>query len=145
MALKNLAILAVAAIVVAVALKNHQGSTLMRVVAVGSTEIQVEIADSSAKRVLGLSGREGLAPNSGMLFIFDSDQKWGMWMKDMRFPLDIIWADAVGNIVTIARGISPESYPKVFEPSAPARYALEVPAGWSAAHGVVEGDKVVVK
>ena len=114
-------------------------------VTIGSAIISAEVADTQVQRMRGLSGREGLAPDSGMLFIFETDGKWGIWMKDMRFSLDIIWADASGNIVTIERGAALESYPKAFEPSAPARYVLEVPAGFSERHGITEGMKLEFK
>ena len=80
-----------------------------------------------------------------MLFIFESDERWGIWMRDMLFPIDIIWADAGGAIVTIAKNIAPETYPHVFEPVAPARYALEVPAGFAARHGIAEGVRIKVR
>ncbi len=54
-------------------------------------EIKIEIADTPAKRARGLSGRESLAEGAGMLFIFPKPARQNFWMKDMKFPIDIIW------------------------------------------------------
>lgn len=58
---------------------------------IGNTEIKVQIADTVKTRADGLSGREQLADDEGMLFIFPYSGKHGFWMKDMNFNLDIIW------------------------------------------------------
>ena len=107
-------------------------------VTVGTSTILVEVADTNEKRTRGLSGRQSLSENHGMLFIFDYENNWGIWMKDMRFPIDIIWADSRGKIITIARNVSPGTFPNAFYPAAPARYVLELPAGETATRGIVE-------
>ena len=66
-----------------------------------------------------------------MLFVFDRDGNYGFWMKDMKFPIDIIFADAQKKIIMIYHNVQPDSYPKVFYPNAPARYVLETPAGFA--------------
>ena len=114
-------------------------------VTIGSTSFAVEVADTPELRQKGLSGHEPLAERTGMLFVFDTEDRWGIWMKDMRFSIDIVWADAQGTVVGVVHNATPESYPKVFEPPEPARYVLELPAGAAAAHGVVEGAQIVVQ
>ena len=109
-------------------------------VSIGSTTISVEVVDTYQERMQGLSGRTSLAESRGMLFVFEEEGNWGIWMKDMRFPLDIIWADSEGNIITIARDVAPETYPNAFYSKEPrARYVLEVPAGFTKMHGIAEG------
>src|SRR3989338_1806519 len=76
-----------------------------------------------------LSGRSGLAEGEGMLFVFPQDGKYGFWMKDMRFSIDILWLNASGMVVYMAQNVSPDSFPKSFESDVPARYVLELPAG----------------
>jgi uncharacterized membrane protein (UPF0127 family) len=61
-------------------------------------------------------------------------------MKEMNFPLDMIWIDGEGNIVDITRDATPESYPTVFTPVVPAQYVLEVSGGFSTAHDIHIGD-----
>lgn len=108
-------------------------------VVVGGVSVLVEIADTPENKQRGLSGRSSLPEGSGMLFIFDTDDEWGIWMKDMLFPIDIIWANTEGRVVGVVENASPDSYPKVFSPSRPARYVLEVPAGFAAEHKIREG------
>ena len=114
-------------------------------VSVGSTTISVEVADSPEERTQGLSGRARLPEGHGLLFIFQREGKWGIWMKDMKFPIDIIWMSREGNIITIARDVAPQTYPNAFYPAQPALYVLEVPAGFSDKNGIAEGMVVVLE
>lgn len=104
----------------------------------------VEVADTEASRERGLSGHAPLNDSEGMLFVFDTDARWGIWMKDMSFPLDIVWADAGGRIVHIERDVSPDTYPRIFAPPVPARYVVELPAGSVAKHAIAETSKIVL-
>ncbi len=115
-------------------------------VLIGTTEIQVEVADTQSERVQGLSGHAPLKEGEGMLFVFEEEGNWGIWMKDMQFSLDIIWAASDGTIITIASNVSPDTYPQVFYPAEPrATYVLEVPAGFAGRRGIAEGAKLVVQ
>lgn len=111
--------------------------------------VHVEVADTEDKREQGLSGRAGLQEGSGMLFVFDVPGKYGFWMKDMNFPIDIIFIDASGTVVSVVRDASPESYhlqpPQVFYPDLPAQYVLEVPAGFVASRAIGVGERVTFK
>lgn len=107
----------------------------------GSTTISVDIADTEAKQVQGLSGRTGLAENSGMLFVFETSAQWGIWMKDMNFPLDIIWLDKEFKIISVKENATPDSSPEVFKPSRPALYVLEVPAYYISSHNIKIGER----
>jgi hypothetical protein len=113
-------------------------------VTVGDTTIYVETAATEVARERGLSGRDSLAPNTGVLFVFDTDGEWGIWMKDMKFSIDILWLAEDGTVVTIAPNTSPDSYPQSFRPTAPAHYVLELPAGFAAAHSIGVGSKFVL-
>src|SRR3989344_6701349 len=61
-----------------------------RTVGINGASIFAEVVASADARRLGLSGREGMGANSGMLFVFDQAGLYDFWMKDMKFPLDII-------------------------------------------------------
>ena len=87
-----------------------------------------------------MSNREKLPANAGMLFVFDQPDYHSFWMKDMLFAIDIIWIDENKKIVDITHNAEPESYPKIFQPSSPAQYVLEVNSFWAAEHGIVIGD-----
>ncbi len=110
---------------------------------IGDTAVAVERADTETLREQGLSGRASLPEGQALLFVFDTDGMWGIWMKDMKFPLDIVWADSSGKITTIYRSVSPYTYPKVFYPAALTRYVVELPAGFAAAHGVATGTTIL--
>jgi len=116
----------------------------MRTITIGGVSLAVEVADTEILREQGLSGRSDLRSGKGMLFVFDTDGLWNIWMKDMQFPIDIVWTDVDGKVVTVALDIAPETYPKVFSPSSPARYVLELPAGFAAAHGIKEGSIIKI-
>ncbi len=114
----------------------------MKTITIGTTTIQVEVADTETSRTQGLSGRASLTDGSGMLFVFESEGSWGIWMKDMQFPIDIIFADQAGVASVIYHNVLPESYPEVFYPKTPALYVLEVPGGYAKKAGIVEGTKI---
>ncbi len=105
-----------------------------------SKKINIEKADTDEKRILGLSGRTSLAPDTGLLFIFDRSNYWGFWMKDMKFPIDILWLDKDFKVVTRMDRVAPETYPEVFLPRAAALYVLEINAGASQEYNIHEGD-----
>lgn len=104
--------------------------------------ITVDVAETELEREHGLSGREGLGENEGMLFVFQSDGMYAFWMKDMKFSIDMLWIAKNGEVVYVVPSVSPDTYPASFAPSKDARYVLELPAGWAASHGVKEGDTV---
>ncbi len=110
------------------------------IVMLDGVNVHVDLATTPAEQEQGLGGRTGLAANQGMLFIFPQDGEYAFWMKDMQFPIDIIWLDHTGTVMYIVPNLAPATYPKAFGPSDPSRYVLEVPAGFVAAHGVNVGD-----
>ena len=94
-------------------------------------EISVEVADTVEKRSLGLGKRSGLENGWGMLFVFEKRKQHGFWMKDMQFPLDIIWLEN-HRIVHILRNIQPAipgEKPQTMSPPVPANFVLEIDAG----------------
>lgn len=109
---------------------------------IGNTEIFVGIADNDASRAQGLSGRESLQENEGLLFVFEHPDRYGFWMRDMYFAIDMIWIDSGKQIVHIESSVEPETFPKVFRPEGDALYVLEVNAGFSEKHDIEVGDHI---
>lgn len=109
---------------------------------VGDNRIAIEIADTDAARTLGLSGRSAIDKQKGLLFMFPETDYHGMWMKDMRFSIDIVWIGEDLKVVDIAKGVSPETYPRVFRPKVPALYVLEVNSGYVDLIGINVGQTV---
>ncbi len=118
--------------------QNPASSTVQ----IGGETIRITVAATEAAREQGLSGRTELADDEGMLFVFPRDGNYAFWMKDMLFSIDIIWISPDGRVVHIAPNVSPTTYPEDFVSPTPARYVLEVPAGFADAHGVNVGDIV---
>ncbi|MBI4137870.1 MAG: alpha/beta fold hydrolase, partial [Candidatus Sungbacteria bacterium] len=112
--------------------------------------IALEVAADGAAQRIGLSGRDGLAPDSGMLFLFDPPAPGPIWMKGMRFPLDIFWIR--GNRITaLERAVPPPRDPGAGEPTLPiygARdpvdFVLETAAGFARSAGIRVGDAISV-
>lgn len=118
-------------------------------VEIGEVVFKVEVAESMASRAKGLSGRESLGEDEGMLFIFNSTGKRSFWMKDMKFPIDIIWIseDKIAgleknvkpepdkNLFNLTNYISPEGVDKV----------LEINAGLADKFGFKVGDEIGIK
>lgn len=104
------------------------------------TPLSLEVLSTPLERAKGLSGRENLEEGKGILFVFPKEGKYGFWMKDMKFPIDIIWIDENFRIVGIENSLSPESYPESFYPPENIQYVIEVPAGFSQRHSVIIGE-----
>lgn len=109
-------------------------------VKIGNTELKVEIVSTNEKRAKGLSGRKELKENEGMLFVFDKLAKNYFWMKEMNFPLDIIWFDQNKKIIYLEKNVLPSSYPKSFGSDFDSQYVLEVSAFFSDRNNLKIGD-----
>lgn len=112
-------------------------------------EIYAEVVDTPQSRAQGLSGRKGLAEDEGMLFVFDHPGKYGFWMKDMLFSIDMVWISVDGTVVHIERNVTPETYskhtpPQTFVNAPDAKYVLELASGVSEKLGVYLGSKVIL-
>lgn len=101
------------------------------------------VADSEAERSMGLSGKKFLPSNTSMLFEFDKPDMHGIWMKDMLFPIDIIWLDKNKVIVNLISDAEPSTYPHVFYPPKSSLYVLEVRAGLIKERGLKLGDEIL--
>lgn len=109
-----------------------------------NSPITVTVADDDDSRRQGLSGVESLGDQEGKLFIFDEPGQWGIWMRGMRFAIDIIWIDGDMRIVHIEENIDPSTFPQVFSPAKPARFVLEVNAYFVDAMKIEVGQMVHV-
>jgi len=114
-------------------------------VKISETVFNVEIADDAAERGIGLSGRDSLNRNSGMLFVFDQPGLYNFWMKDMNFALDFIWIDKDLKIIDIDSDVQQSSYPQAFTSSTAAKYVLEIAAGGIAANDIDLGSTVELR
>ena len=108
----------------------------------------VEVAADSETRIRGLSGRPSLNSGTGMLFIFENSERFRFWMREMEFPLDIVWISSGCVVVDISVDVpvpDPETplndLPR-YSPEGTARYVLEINGGEAATLGLGAGDQV---
>jgi uncharacterized membrane protein (UPF0127 family) len=132
-----LVLIVVAGILMISSINKHQS-----MVSIGGQVVYARLATNEPTRQKGLSGTAKLGDNEGMLFVFDTSGRWGIWMKDMKYNIDIIWMDSNKKIVYISQDVAPDTYPKVFLPDKDAQYVLELPAGFTAKHNVNVGQVV---
>jgi uncharacterized membrane protein (UPF0127 family) len=106
----------------------------------GMHVVRAELAADFTTRMQGLMHRKSLAPNSGMLFVFDEISIHCMWMKNTLIPLSVAFVDATGTIANIA-DMEPHSEQSHCA-SRPALFALEMTRGWFAERGIKPGMKL---
>jgi len=102
---------------------------------------QVEIADTSAKREMGLQYRRELADDKGMIFLFPAESIQSFWMKNTSIPLDMIFINRERKIA----GIVEQTLPFSLDPrsvSSPSQFVLEINGGLSKKYGFKAGDAV---
>lgn len=126
-------------VILAGALYQYQESSK---VSFGNHKISLETVSSESKRSQGLSGRENLDENTGMLFVFEQPGLHCFWMKDMKFPIDILWLDVDKKVIDIRPSVEPSTYPAQFCPAQNASYVIEVQAGRCANSGVDIGTHI---
>ena len=89
----------------------------------------VLLSNTNESRTQGLSGRQNLPDDTVMLFAFDVPGRLGFWMKDMLFPIDIIFLDENMKVVNYFDNVKPETYPNVFYSESDSKYVIEMNAG----------------
>jgi hypothetical protein len=119
-------------------------------VKVAGQRLEAEVAVSPAERARGLSGRDHLERDRGMLFVWPRPGPRRFWMKGTHIPLSVAFLDEQGRILNIQRMAIPETAPSGWPPDGyrrypsrgPARFALETNRGWFRRHGITPGDRV---
>lgn len=97
----------------------------------------------------GLSGTDSLQTDHAIVFVFPREEKWSIWMKDMNYPIDILWLDGDKNVVYAEKDAQPSTYDKddpnnskQFVPDKAARYVIEMASGTIERTGITIGDSV---
>ncbi len=111
------------------------------------TCLEVEVVSKEEDLMRGLQGRNGLGENKGMFFVFDHEDIYRFWMKDMKFSIDILWLDSKGKIINVASACPPclQEPCEVYAPLDKARYVLEVASGYALTHDFKKGDTLQLK
>ena len=114
-------------------------------ITVNGVNLQADIALTTDEQSKGLSIKDILQPDEGMLFPYESPRILSFWMKDMKFPIDIIWLDSDKKVVHIEESLQPCS-PLLpcssYSPDVQAQYVLETVAGFTSANGISKGTPV---
>lgn len=112
--------------------------------------LEVQIADTEARRVRGLMFQNQLPYSEGMIFVFNESGIYSLWMLNMQFSLDMIWFDGAGNVVHIEQNIPPcKSATEIMAcqsiiPSGEAKYILEVTSGFVKEFGITKDSKLEI-
>ena len=123
--------------------QKEQNQTAL--VSVGGVNLTVTLSTTPESQSKGLAIKNSIAQNEGMLFIFKSPQKYSFWMKDMKFPIDILWADSSGKIVHIEKNLQPCVFflpcPS-YSPNDNSLYVLEVISNFTNKFDINIGDQI---
>ncbi len=114
-------------------------------VSINNETFKVEIADSDKEQQIGLSETKKLAENKGMLFVFNRPDYYSFWMKNMNFPIDIIYIN--GNKVTTVISNAPvpasnNDNPQLYQPTSQSDKVLEINAGLAEKYNIKEGSTI---
>ncbi|MFA6797535.1 MAG: DUF192 domain-containing protein [Candidatus Paceibacterota bacterium] len=123
--------------------KKPCGSYDQKYIKINEKIIKIDISDNDCKRTLGLSGRKELKNDTGMLFVFQKEGNHGFWMKDMNFPIDILWIDGDFNITGIEKSVATSTYPEIIGGNYQAKYVLELFSGFSEKNNIKVGNKII--
>lgn len=110
--------------------------------------INIELAVTNAEKEKGLGYRDSLPVNTGMLFVYDHPDRYGFWMKGMRFSLDFIWIDG-NTVVDLSENIpfpgNDTVQPVSLTPLVPIDKVLEINAGMIDSLNIHVGDTVYIQ
>lgn len=112
---------------------------------------RAEVASTEPERARGLMGRAQLATDACMIFLYDQEGTYRIWMKNCLIALDVAWVDAEGRVVELVAGVPPPSPLRVYRSDAdypnyggsvPSRSFVEFPAGTIKRLGLKKGDRL---
>jgi len=115
-------------------------------VLIGGLKVHADLADTPKKQANGLMGRSQLNDSEGMLFVFSREQYLIFWTKNMSIPIDIVFVTSDMKIINIYKSVLPCANDpcKLYASSKPAKYTLELSAGFCERHGVRTGDSISI-
>jgi uncharacterized protein len=125
----------------------RSGSNIYRQVnvTVNGQVLVADIAATDEQRTKGLSVKDRLAENEAMLFVFDNEGEHTFWMKNMKFPIDIIWIDSDKAVVHIEHNLQPcnsDLLCPTYRPIDDSLYVLETVGGFAEKYDIVKGTMV---
>jgi uncharacterized membrane protein (UPF0127 family) len=104
--------------------------------------LKAQIAKTETEKQKGLGGKACIPENQAMLFEFEKSSYYPFWMKDMKFPIDIVWIDSSKKVITVKSNVTPSTYPQTFVSGKPAQYVLELQENSSKKFNISEGSSL---
>lgn len=114
-------------------------------VTVNGVELVADVAATNDQRSKGLSVKDTLNEDEAMLFVFSTEREHSFWMKNMKFPIDIIWLDGDKEVVHVEHSLEPcvpDSPCQTYKPNDDSLYVLETVAGFAQKYNVTENTRV---
>ena len=112
-------------------------------VSIGNYTLVADLSITYEQIIVGLSTKDSLEKNEGMLFVLNSSSRRGFWMKDMKFPIDVIWLNQNKEIVHIKKSLDPcVSDCPVYYPDRESKYVLETVSGFADKQNLKVGDTI---
>ncbi len=114
-------------------------------VTVNNVTLVADIAATNDQRTKGLAVKDTLNEDEGMLFVFSTSREHSFWMKNMKFPIDIIWISEYHEVVHIEHSLEPcepDTFCPTYKPDRNSLYVLETVAGFAQKYNVTENDYV---
>lgn len=111
-------------------------------ITVNGQSLIADVSATAEQRTRGLTVKDALAENEAMLFVFDKQAKHKFWMKDMKFPIDIIWIGSDKSVIDIENSLKPCNSGflcSTYEPDGDSLYVLETISGFAQRYGIVKG------
>lgn len=118
-----------------------------RDVSIAGHDFHLAVADTNAKRTRGLAAYATLPDNTGMIFTGLNPDQLSFWMKDMHYPIDILWVNSDDEVVFIESSLAPDTYPHVYQNplDLPASYVIELPAGTCKRYNITPGTVIIFR
>ena len=112
-------------------------------ISVNNCTLLADLSITYEQIILGLSNKSSIKENEGMLFVLSPSSRRGFWMKDMKFPIDVIWLNENKEIVYIKKNLMPcVTNCPVYYPDRESKYVLEVVAGFVDKQNLKVGDTI---
>lgn len=122
---------------------SHKAEKQTAIIDFGLVEVKAELAQTTLEKIKGLSNRNNLEHDTGMLFVYKDYNQPGFCMRDMNFPIDIIWIKD-NKIIDFEQNLPLDNCKQVYFPPSEINYVLEVNSGFVAKNSIKVGDKISI-
>jgi len=145
--MRHIGAVVIALVLVLFMVHNTLGYSIDSVSFDNGVRVNVELAETPMAQSRGLMEHENLDDSAGMLFIFSTEEEHSFWMKNMSFPIDIIWIDSNFKVVDITKNTPAciEDPCPSYVPKKPSKYVLEVSAGFSDKYAIDVGNGLTLE